>query len=640
MRDKNLDILFEPLEMRNLYLDNRFYMAPMGTGFSIEQLRHFYTARARGGVALITTGETCVHPSGRAILKNEQRIETDDEIKQYISLTEAVHKAGSKIVLQLNHAGRYSPSNVLGHQAVAPSAVMSGYTGETPRELTTQEADNLVTAFAEAALRARKAGFDGVEILGSSGYLISQFFSPVTNKRQDKYGGDALGRASFALSIIREARKLVGNDFNICIKFDADDGMAGGVTLDDSRIFAPALVEAGADRLHIWAGWHESTRPMLPMSVSRGAFSKLASSIREVVNVPVSAVGRINDPYVAAGILVRGEADLIGLGRTLLADPDFVRKTREGLTEQIRRCTACCYCFDRLMPALRSGGESSIMCSINPELGHEGEVLKSAKRKKRVVIIGAGPAGMEAARTAGMRGHNVIMYDREKQTGGMLNQAVIPPFKEELKNILEYYNYELKRLRIDTRIDTEINIDKLGQERPDSVIIATGARTNIPDVAGVDKYPAVTAVDVLRGNVEVGENAVIIGGGMIGLETGEYLAEKGKKVTLIEMDILARDVGPVSRWGLISRTRGKIEIHTRTKLLEVKESSVVVLGKDNKQREFKADTIIFATGMKSNNEIVRDIALLDIEYFLAGSCNEPGQIADAIHDGYSVGCLV
>ncbi len=641
MRDKKLDVLFEPLEMPNLNLKNRFFMAPMGTTFNMEQLTDYLVARARGEVALITTGVIGVHPSGRAVSIDEPSLENDDDIKVFIPMVKAVQGAGAKIVAQLNHAGRYCFGRYTGQQSVAPSPIASRYTGETPRELSTQEADDLVTAFAEAALRARKAGFDGIEICGCSGYLISQFLSAVTNKREDKYGGDTLQRATFLLNILRETRSMVGDDFNICVKFDAEDGIEGGKTIEDSQLLAPGIVEAGADRLHIWAGWHEAARPMLPMSVPRGAFSYMSAAIKEAVDVPVSTVGRINDPYVAADILARGDADLIGLARTLFCDPDFVKKTMEGRTREIRRCTACCYCFDQLMAVIMKGDrEAQIKCSINPELGHEGEgLIQPAKEKKKVVVVGGGPAGMETARVAALRGHEVTLFEKEDKLGGMVNLAVIPPHKEELSNVIDYYAYQMEILPVEVKLGETFTPEKIEQVKPDIVVIAAGAEELIPDIPGIRGGNVVTALDVLKGDVSVHDNVVVIGGGLIGVETAEYLADQCKKVTVIEMlKSVATDVGPSTRWGLLSRLRKKVGILTLTTVIEVRERAVVVRDKEGNEKEISADTVVLAAGLKSQKDWADLFKESGVELYVIGSCNEPGQIVDAVADAFAVGC--
>jgi 2,4-dienoyl-CoA reductase-like NADH-dependent reductase (Old Yellow Enzyme family)/thioredoxin reductase len=641
MNTSELKVLFEPLNMPNLKLKNRFYMAPMGTGFDIEKSIHFFAARAKGGVALITTGESSVHPSGRAGLINELLVESDNDISALSRLAKSAQVHGAKIALQLNHAGRYSPGKKVGGRSVAPSAIMSGYTGEIPKELTTGEADDLVIAFSGAALRAQKAGFDGVELMGSSGYLISQFLSPLTNKRNDKYGGDILGRATFLISIIKETRNLVGPDFNICVKFDADDGMHGGVTLNESKIFAPALVAAGADRLHVWAGWHESTRPMLPMTVLAGAFTYLAAEIKKTVTVPVSAVGRINDPFIAAKIIAEKKADLIGLGRTLLADPDFVIKTEQGRLKEIRKCTACCHCFDRILTSTKRGEDTEIYCALNPEAGREGEnLIKKTERPRHIAIAGAGPAGLEAARILAIRGHRVTIYEKNVKIGGMVNLSFIPPYKDELKNIIDYYSNQIELNKINLQTNKEFTIDEIKREKQDVVIFATGAKSAFPKIPGLDVNKVYSAIEVLEGKVYAGATVAIIGGGMIGLETAEFLADNGRKVIVIEMDRIASDIGPTSRWGIISRIKQKTEVLASTRVLEIRAGSILVSGKDNIEREIFADTIVLATGLESNIDRIDENALKGTEYYRIGSCKNPGQIDDAISDGFTIGCKI
>ena len=642
MRNSKLDILFEPLVMPNLNLKNRFFMAPMGTTFNPGQLKDYLVARAQGEVALITTGEISVHPGGRAGMGQELCLESDEDIKPLVVLVKAVQQAGARIVAQLNHCGRYSLGRLLGRQSVAPSPIASRYTGETPRELSTEEVDDLVLAFAEAALRAQKAGFDGIEFLGSSGYLISQFLSPLTNKRIDKYGGDTLQRAGFLFSILRETRKRVGENFNICVKFDAEDGMQGGKTLADSLLLAPYIVQAGADRLHIWAGWHEATRPMLPMPVPRGAFAYLAAAVKKVVDVPVSTVGRINDPYVAAEILARGEADLVGLGRTLLCDPEFVKKTRLGREREIRRCTACGYCFDQISRSIKGDQEAVLKCALNPELGREGGgLIQKASEKKHVVVVGGGPAGMEAARVATRRGHRVTLYEKSARLGGMINLALLPPQKGELQNILDYYTCQIELLRVEVKLGEPFTPEKLREVKPGVVVLAAGAEAIVPDIPGIRSAQTVTALEVLEGKVLVKDKVVIIGGGMIGIETAEFLADQGKKVTVIEMlKSVATDVGPTTRWVLLSRIREKMRILTRTKVVEVTSRSVIVINPEGIEKEIPADTVVIATGLASQRELVTTLEQAGAKYFLVGSCRVPGQIAEAIDDAFAVGCKI
>ena len=632
--------LFEPLEMPNLKLKNRLFMAPMGTSFDIPQLTDYMVARGKGEIGLITSPETTVHPTTRSGGILEQRLESDEDIKLFVPLTKAVKKSGTKIVAQLNHMGRYCHSLALGHQSVAPSAVGSRYTGETPRELSTQEVDELVIAFAEASRRAQEAGFDGVEFCGNSGYLISQFLSPFTNRREDKYGGDIDKRAVFMLSILEETRKRTGEDFNLCIKFDADDGMEGGKTLEDSLYLAPKFVEAGADRLHIWAGWHEASRPMLPMFVERGAFTYMSKAIKEVVDVPVATVGRINDPYVAASIIEEGGADMIGLGRPLLCDPDFAKKTMENRPDEIRRCIACCYCFDQMMAGAKKGLAPDLKCALNPELGHETEnLIQTADNPKRVAVVGGGPAGMEAARVATLRGHQVTIIDSGDKLGGMVNLAHLPPHKQELKNILDYYNRQMDLLNVDIKTNKTLSTEVIEEIKPEVVVLATGATEIIPGIPGIDSGHVVTSSEILTGDKSAGDNVVVIGGGLIGVETAEFIADKGKKVTVVEMlRSVAADLGATSRWGTLSRIKRKVDILVLTTVVEVKKNAVVVKDQDDKTIEIPADTVVIAAGMKSRAEMTIDDT--DLEVIKVGSCKNPGLIAEAVADGFEAGCKI
>lgn len=643
MRKKNkLEILFEPLVMKNMTLKNRFFMAPMATGFGMERLKDYFVARARGDVGLITTAEISVHRSGRAGIAHEPRLETDDGINDLAPIVKAVQDAGAKIVAQLNHVGRYAFSKMLGQQSVSPSAVASRYTGETPRELSTGEVEELVDAFATAALRARKAGFDGIEFCGCSGYLISQFLSPLTNRREDQYGGSLEKRTRFITDILKQTRNRTGPDFNICVKFDAEDGMKGGKTLHDARRIAPMLVKAGADRLHIWAGWHEASRPMLPMFVSRGAFSYLAKEIKQTVTVPVATVGRINDPFVAADILESGHADLIGLGRPLLCDPEFVLKTRNGEPEAIRKCIACCHCFDQMMVGFRGSEGSGVVCALNAELGREGEWLTApAPDKKNVVVVGAGPAGLEAARVSALRGHAVRLYEKGESIGGMVNAACLPPYKEELENIVRYYAHEMDRLGVEVHTGSDVTIDRLKALSPDAVVLAQGASPMIPELPGVDKPHVVMAADVLTGAAAVDGEVVIIGGGLVGMETGEFIADAGKTVSVIEMlgSVLA-DVGMTSRWGNLSRMRKKMKIMTLTTAVGIGDSSVAVRDKDGKEQRLKADTVVLAAGMKPNETLEKECQEAGWEVYTIGSCKEPGLIARAVSQGFKAGCAM
>ena len=640
--DQQLNILFEPLAMPNLTLKNRFFMAPMGTGFALDRLRDYLVARAEGGVGMITMADISVHPSGRPGIPNEPLLEADEDIGSLDPIVRDVQSAGAKIVAQLNHVGRYAHSRTLGQQSVAPSAVPSSYTGETPRALTSGEVEEMIQAFVDGAVRARNAGFDGIELCGCSGYLISQFLSPLTNRRTDRYGGSLENRMRFLTDILSETRRAVGPGLNICVKFDAEDGMEGGKTLADSKRMAPAFVRAGADRLHVWAGWHESPRPMLPMFVPRAAFAHLAREIKQVVDVPVATVGRINDPYVAAEVLNKGEADLIGLGRPLLCDPRFVGKTLDGREKEIRRCIGCCHCFDGMIRKLRTGQGEGLACGLNPGLGRESAgPIRTSGTSRHVLIIGAGPAGMEAARVAALRGHRVELHERGDRLGGLLDIARLPPHKQELENIIDYYTNRLAGLGVRVHFNKAIGVETIREVNPDITLLATGATPVMPPIAGLDSCEVLLPEETLRDRIPAGTRVAVIGGGMIGIETAEYLAERGCPVTVIEKErTIAPDMGATLRWGTLARIKQKVRVCAGEEVVEIKKGTVLTRNAQGEENRHDVDAIVMAAGLCADGVLARQLTESGLPFVSVGSCRQPGDIAQAILEGYHAGLKI
>ncbi|MHC1581523.1 MAG: oxidoreductase, partial [Candidatus Syntropharchaeia archaeon] len=553
---------------------------------------------------------------------------------------EAIHKHGAKAVLQLNHAGKNVIPEYTGVMPFSPSGLPSGQTRLKTREMTVEEIENIIEMFAEEAERVKKAGFDGVEFMCSTGYLIASFLSSATNKRKDRYGGDAAGRATFLLEIIERTRERVGKNYPISCRLSVIDGMPGGNTIEDSQIQAKLLEEAGVDAFQCWAGWHEAPTPWMSMEVPRGAWVYLAEAIKKVVSVPVMAVGRINNPELAEKILQEGKADLICMGRPLLADPEFVKKTAEGRPEEIRKCIACQRCFESRFR------EGPIKCSLNPELGREGWYIlgkKPVKNPKKVLVVGAGPAGMEAARMAALRGHKVLLYDRKNEIGGQLILAAVPPHKEEIKNIPEYYSVVLERLNVKIELGKEVTPDLVKELNPDAVIVATGATPIIPEIPGIDEENVVTAIDVLEGKVDVGETVVVLGGDLIGAETGEYLAQMGKKVTIVEEGrAVAPDMPAPNRYGFKTRLKNlKVRVLTRTRVESIADHHVLV-EKDGKNLVLEADTVVVSMGMKPNDRLFRELQgiIKPQNLYKIGDCLTPAKILEAIHGGSMVGRLV
>jgi len=637
--------LFQPIKIGDMELKNRIVMAPMGTGFGntdgsvSEQLINYYAERAKGGAGLITIEATSVDALSGKIGPWQLAIDNDRYIPGFAKLTHAIHAGGARASLQLNHGGRYARSSVTGTQPVAPSPIASRYTGETPRELTTGEIEAIIEKFGDAARRAREAGFDAVELMANTGYLISQFLSPITNKRTDRFGGDTLGRATFLIEIIKNIRGKLGKTFPISVKHSVDEYMPGGTTIEDSKIIVKAVEEAGASIIHAWAGWHESPIPMLPMSVKRGAFVPLAEAMKEVVNIPVIAVGRINDPRLADQIIGEGRADLVAAGRAFIADPYFAQKAAEGKFEDIRMCIACCRCFDCIMKE-----KPPIVCTVNPELGREGEGgLKPASVAKRVLIIGGGPAGMEAAIVATLRGHKVMLWEEKGKLGGNLILASVAPYKEEINTFTHYLINQVRKLKIKVELNKKTTAEEVVQLNPDEVIIAAGAVPIIPHIPGVNRSNVVTAIDVLSGKVTVGDRAVVAGGGMIGCEVAEFLASKGKKTTIIEMlDKIAKDIGPTTAWTVRKRIKDAgIQVLTSAKVIAIDDNGVTIDKPDGLQT-VAADTVVLAVGLQPDT---RPVEMLKTKIdrsrlHVIGDCAQVSKILEAIHGGWRVGCEI
>lgn len=633
-------------------LRNRIVMAPMGTayndpgGYVSERNIAYYAARARGGVGLITIEGTCVdYPEGSG--GGGLYVDDDKFIPGLKKLAEAIRKEGAHASLQLFHAGRYAPSKVNGVQCVAPSPIASFYTGETPRELSTAEVEAIIEKFAKAAARAQKAGFSAVELVGNSGYLISEFLSTITNKRTDRFGGDATGRATFLVEIIKAIRQRVGKGFPITCKLSIDEFMGVRNTIEDSKIIARLAQDAGADNIHCWAGWHEAPVPMMPMSVPRGAFVYLAEAIKKVVTVPVTAVGRITDPVLADRIIAEGKADLVVMGRALIADPELPNKAAQGRLDEIRMCIGCVFCLESAIQSAKHGDkESAVLCTVNAEVGQEWKrVVKPATTPKKVLIVGGGPAGMEAARVLAERGHRPTIWESTNKLGGNVNLASIPPHKQEIDNVYRYLSRQMELLGIPVEFNKEATPKAILDSGFSEVIIATGAVPLIPGVPGLNKDIVVLAPEVLKGK-KTGQRIVVAGGGLIGCETAEFLKEQGKQVTVVEMlPKIGADIGPATRHYTLARLKKLgIDMRPNTKLVEVLENGVRV-DCQGAQQSIEADTVVIATGMKANNQLYAAVkAQLPsgsrVNLHQIGDCANARRIHHAIYEGWQVACAI
>ena len=520
MASQNYRMLLSPIAVGTHTLRNRVIMGSIHTRLenepdAIPRLAAFYSARARGGVGLVITGGTSPNFEGR-VEEGAQVLDSEEKLSEHAPIVEAVHEAGAKIVLQVLHTGIYAKHP----QIVGPCSTSSPINRRVPRELTTEEVDRTIDDFVNCAVLARQAGYDGIELMGSEGYLITQFTAPRTNQRTDKWGGSFENRIRFPIEIVRRTRERMGPDFLIMYRISAIDLVEGGLTGDEVDQLALAIESAGADALNTGIGWHESVVPTIATSVPRAAFSFAAARLKKVVSIPVVASNRINMPDIAEEILAKGEADLVSMARPFLADPDFVIKAATNRTDEINTCIACNQaCLDHIFT------ERLATCLVNPKACHETEFSDEPPAvKRRIAVIGAGPAGMACAATAAERGHQVVLFEASDDIGGQLNIARrIPGKEQEFAELIRYFRKRLDKSGAEVRLGARADAEDLMGNGFDSVIVATGIKPRLPEIEGADHPKVVGYLDVISGRVPVGEQVAIIGTGGIGHDVAELL---------------------------------------------------------------------------------------------------------------------
>ncbi|GGQ42824.1 NADPH-dependent 2,4-dienoyl-CoA reductase [Streptomyces mutabilis] len=515
--------LLSPLDLGFTTLPNRVLMGSMHVGLEeaergFERMAAFYAARARGGVGLIVTGGIAPNDEGRPY-PGGAKLTTGDEAEQHRTVTDAVHREGGRIALQILHFGRYAYHADL----VAPSPLQAPISPHVPREMTDADIERTVDDYVRTARLARAAGYDGVEIMGSEGYLINEFIAARTNHRTDRWGGSYENRMRFPVEIVRRVREAVGEDFILIYRLSMLDLVPGGSTLEEVITLAKAVEAAGATIINTGIGWHEARIPTIATSVPRGAYTWVTERLMGEVSVPLVTTNRINTPEVAERLLAEGTADMVSMARPMLADPDFVAKAAAGRPEAINTCIGCNQaCLDHTF----SGQITS--CLVNPRACHETElVLTPTRRRKRVAVVGAGPAGLACAVSAAERGHEVTLYDAASEIGGQLNVARKVPGKQEFDETLRYFRTQLAAHGVDVRLNTRVGADDLGGH--DEVVVATGVTPRTPDIPGVDHPSVVGYLDVLRDGAPVGDRVAILGAGGIGFDVAEYLTDGGDK---------------------------------------------------------------------------------------------------------------
>ena len=656
--------LFSPILINKTEIRNRIVYPSMGLLYSYDgkindRYTNYFLEKARGETGVVTVGPVGVDflGSGSIMLS----LMEDNAIPAFRTLASLIKKEGARAWIQLFHAGAYTHPMLIGDQTpVAPSAVYSRYSKTTPREMTIDEIKQVQEAFVNAAGRAQEAGFDGIEILASGGYLITQFLSPAKNLRTDEYGGSFENRVRFPRELIELTRNRLGPEFPLTIRMAGNDFVTGSNTDLETPEFAKIYEKAGVDAISVTGGWHETNVPQLPACLPRAGFAFLAYNIKKEVSVPVIASNRISTPDAAEDLLRDGYADMVSIGRGLIADPYWGSKALEGRPEEIRPCIACLQgCMDGIM----SG--QPVSCVTNPIAGFEGarEIEKSSS-PKTVMVVGAGPAGLEAAVTATRAGHNVELYEKDDDIGGQIWIASAPPHKEEFLELIRYYRAMLKKYNINPHLNKEVDIALIKERNPDYLILAEGGEPLTPPIEGTDDPCVISAWELLKENPSLGKEVAIIGGGSVGLETALFVATKGtitpevlhfllayeaesverlrelmfkgnSNVTVFEMLPKAgKDVGKSTKWVLMSDLhRFGVMIKTSAKVVSI-SNGILTYEKDGQEQHRQFDNIIIASGSKSVQRLSSEIKKLGIPFSTIGDCVEPRKIDSAIHEGF------
>jgi len=632
--------LFEPITIGNAELKNRLVMLGIGTHFAendrvTERLTDFIVERAKGGAGLIFLGTVFPSDLGQPDYGNIG-LYSDEFIPGLRKLTDAVHDYDAKIAAQLILRYQWRKGKDAPLEFVAPSEVVTGPGINPPRALRVDEIHQIAEEYGEAARRAREAGFDAIDICCIAGYLINRFLSPLSNRRNDEYGGSLKNRMRFFLDIINSAKAKAGDDYTLMCRLTIDDFMKGGNSLEESKAVARTLEAEGIGGLITYVGWHECPVPTSQASVLEGAFVYMSEELKRVVNIPVVATNRINSPILADRIVADGKADLVGMARPFIADAELPNKAKEGRFEDICPCICCNHCLDL---AVRG---KPMACSVNPRVGREAEyTIEPAMKPKKIFVVGGGPAGMEAAAVAASRGHKVTLWERESRLGGQLIAASIPPHKKELAAFRDYQTRRAYRSGAQIKLGEEITEESIGKMKPDAIVVATGASAGIPDIPGVNGSNVVTTVDVLLGLRDVGQRVIIVGGGMVGCETAEFLVGNGRTVTILEMlKRIGDDIGPSTRWVIMKRLRqAGVKMEAETKVTEVTNEGVKAL-RNGSPEFFEGDTIVLAVGVKANDRLLKELRAKFNEVYPIGDCVEPHRITEATEGGLRIGRLL
>jgi 2,4-dienoyl-CoA reductase-like NADH-dependent reductase (Old Yellow Enzyme family)/NADPH-dependent 2,4-dienoyl-CoA reductase/sulfur reductase-like enzyme len=646
--------LFSPIKIGPLTFKNRIVSAPTSLaelspeGSLTKDNIAYYKLKARGGAAAVTVGESVVHSATGRSHPKQILLDKETTIPSLVETADAIHQYGAIASIELSHGGiECDPIFLGGRNPIGPSAISTDIGFRTKRmsrvvveEMSETLMDEIADAFAAGAATAKLTGFDMCMIHAGHGWLLAQFLSPLTNRRKDKFGGSVENRARFPIMVIDKVRERIGKDFPIELRISASEVTEGGLTLEDGIAIAK-MVEDKVDLIHVSAGAHSVINTLTTMHPSmflpHGCNVYLAEAVKKAVKIPVVTVGGLSYPGQMEDIITRGKADIIAVARGLIADPDLPRKAREGRDDEIVRCLRCFDCVGGMFIT------RTMKCAINPVIGREYEFSFPAKpsEKKKVLIAGGGPAGMQAAIAASERGHDVTLCEKTDSLGGALKFARVVSFKDDLNNFKEYQIHRIGSLPIRVLLGTEVTLELVSLERPDVLIMAVGAEPIIPAIPGIDKKQVLLAAEVYEGDIPAGDKVAVIGGGLVGCETGLYLAHKGKDVTIIEMlEDVALEANIMHRRALMQELDRSVKIKAGLKCTEITDEGVKAMDGKGKDTLIEADTIVVAVGYKARSGMVDSLRTTAPEFMAIGDCVSPKKVLQAVRTGFDAGMAV
>lgn len=633
--------VFEPIRIKNLELKNRMIVSAMVTnyctpdGMATEKYIAYHEHKAKGGWGLIITEDYAVTKTAGGFV-NLPGLWEDEQIESHRKLTDRIHAAGGKIAAQIYHAGRETSSAVTGVQPVAPSALKEPTMPEIPRELTVKEIHELVQQFGDCARRVKEAGFDAVEVHGAHGYLVGAFASAFSNKRSDEYGGTIRNRARFAMEIIQNIKEKCGKDYPVLYRMSSVEYVPGGMEIEEAKVLTRLVEEAGADCIHCSQGVYASTHTTIPPSVvPRAAYVDHAAEIKRAVDIPVIAVGRINDIDIAESVLQSGKADMVTMARASLADPEMPNKVKEGRADEVLHCIGC------LQGCSGENGKGNcVRCLVNPLTGMESQYdLTPVPKAKQVMVIGGGVSGCEAAISAALKGHKVTLIEKNGQLGGQWIAASIPVGKSEFTSFICWQKQMLKKLNVQVLMNTEVDEELIHLYEPEAVIAATGSSPFVPKFKGYDQNFVVNAHDVLLGKKAVGDRVIVVGGGLAGAETADLLSLQCSKVSVIEMlpQIMKDGEESPARYIRERFAKNHVDIYTSAKLIEIGDHQVVAERDGKKLIIDQVDTVIIAVGVRTNTDIMEALDQLNCKVIKVGDANGVKNGYLGIREGYEAG---